>query len=405
MSLKKIAFISHSCIESSSRTKLKYLSQYADLRLITPSWYPTPFGRFDVDFDFNPTVRVRSYPISFLHIKQTSTRWFFRSRDLDFPQFQPDIVHVENEHHSWIVCQALLYRKLFVPHAKLVVFSWDNLLPHELGLTEKTLERLARLNRKRVDFFITGNRGARDILLAKGVPSDKVEVIPQFGIDPDIFFPFSEQKRQSCRQVLGIKEEEFVVGYVGKLIEEKGLFDLVDATNQLRSLLRDRLVLMLMGTGYLEESLRSKCSRLGLRLVLVPARKNDRVAEAMNVMDVLVLPTHTKPPIKEQFGRVLIEAMACGIPVIGSDCGEIPNVIGDAGLVFREHDWEQLSQCLRLCYENRDFRLGLRERGLVRVSERFTNEKIAEQTLQVYERVSHTNNAKRTDSVGSMALR
>ncbi len=184
-------------------------------------------------------------------------------------------------------------------------------------------------------------------------------------------------------------------------MEEKGLFDLIEAVNQLRATSQRKVILVMMGKGELEQVIRSMCARLGLRLVLLPARKNHQVVEVMNVLDVLVLPTHTKPPIKEQFGRVLIEAMACGIPVIGSDSGEIPNVIGNAGLVFRECDHEQLLQCLRLCCENEDFRLGLRERGLERVLKNYTNEKIADQTLQIYDRVIRPNHTAYAESGSS----
>jgi glycosyltransferase involved in cell wall biosynthesis len=388
MTRKKVAFISHSCIESSSRTKLAYLGRHAELRLITPSWFPTPFGKYEVDYKSNPDVAVESYRISFLNVKRTTTRWFLFSRDLGFSQFQPDIIHVENECHSWIVCQALLYRKMFAPQAKMVVFSWDNLHSWELGIKHKTLEHLAAFNRHRIDFFIMGNSAGREILLAKGVPSQLIEVIPQFGVDPETFFPLAYEQRQVCREQLGIRGE-FAVGYVGKLIEEKGLFDLIEALGQLRETSHGKIALLVMGKGELEQAIRSRCTYLGLKLVLLPARKNDEVAHVMNAMDVLVLPTYTRPPIKEQFGRVLIEAMACGVPVIGSDCGEIPNVIGDAGLVFPERRSKELAECLALC-GNENFRLQLRARGLDRVLKNYTNEKIADRTLKIYQRVSQS---------------
>jgi len=384
---KKVAFISHSCIESSSRTKLAYLARHTELRLVTPSWYPTPFGRYEVDFKFNPQVPIRKYRIGFLNVRRSSTRWFLYSHNLDFPHFQPDIIHVENECHSWIVCQALLYRRWFAPRAKVVVFCWDNLYWWELGAKEKALERLAQLTRRHIDFFITGNSAGKQLLISRGVPSDKVEVIPQFGIDPELFFPLTTEKRELRREQLGILPGEFVIGYVGQLIEEKGLFDLVEAVTLLRADSQQQIALLMIGRGQLGQEVQSRCTQSGLKLILLPPRRNDQVAEVMNAMDVLVLPTYTKPPIKEQFGRVLIEAMACGVPVIGSTCGDIPNVIGAAGLVFPERQTRELAQCLRLC-SNESFRLQLRKRGLDRVLKSYTNQRVAEQTLKVYERVS-----------------
>jgi len=269
-----------------------------------------------------------------------------------------------------------------------VVFSWDNLFPWELGTKGKALEHVAKFNRQFIDFFIAGNAAAREILLAKGVPADKVEVVPQFGIDPEKFFPFTSEKRHSSREELGVSRDEFAIGYVGKFMEEKGLFDLIEAVNILRSTSQRKVVLVMMGKGELEQAIRSTCSKVGRRLVLLPARRNDQVVAVMNALDVLVLPTYTKPPIKEQFGRVLIEAMGCGVPVIGSDSGDIPNVIGNAGLVFRERNHKELAECLRSCCDSESFRLELRERGLERALRKYTNEEIATQTMQIYERVS-----------------
>ncbi len=394
----KVAFISHSYVESACRRKLGYLARVTDLRLITPSWYPTPFGRYDIDFDFNSEVPVQSYPISFLNLKRTSTRWILRSSDLGFSQFQPDIIHVENEQHSWIVGQVLIYRKRFAPKAKVVLFSWGNLHAEEQGTKAWVLERMARFNRQFTDFFICGNADGKQILAENGVPETKVEVIPQFGVDQDVFYPYSTDRQKSLRSELGISPNEFAVGFVGRLVEEKGLLDLVEATGKLRATAQRTSVLVLTGRGPSEGAVRGRCAQLGIKVIVLPARKNCEIAKIMNVLDVLVLPSQSRPFWKEQFGRVLIEAMASGVPVIGSDSGEIPNVIGNAGLVFRECEHQQLFQCLRLCCENEDFRLGLRERGLERALKNYTNERIADQTLQIYERVIRPNHTTYAES-------
>ena len=101
-------------------------------------------------------------------------------------------------------------------------------------------------------------------------------------------------------------------------------------------------------------------------------------------LDVLVLPSRSRSNWKEQFGRVLVDAMACGVPVIGSTCGEIPNVIGDAGLIFPEGDAAALRDRLRALQNDRSLRRDLAQRGRQRVLDRFTQEQIAQQTYEVY---------------------
>jgi L-malate glycosyltransferase len=383
----RIAFISHSYVESACRGKLVHLTQATDLKLITPSSYPTPYGSYPLDFDFNPGVPIQSYPIHFLSLTRTSTRWFLRSTDLGFSQFQPDIIHVENEPHSWIMYQALLCRRLFAPRAKVIVFSWENLTLQEQGVKARVLEQLARLNRQFVDFYICGNADGKQILVTKEISPEVIQVLPQYGIDHDVFYPYTPDRRESIRHEFGVSPAEFAIGFVGRFVQEKGVLDLVEASGKLRASSRRPIVLVLTGKGELEEAVRLRCAQLGIKAIILPARKYYDIAPIMNMFDVMVLPSQSRSFWKEQFGRVVVEAMACGTPVIGSDSGEIPNVIGHAGLVFHECDRENLFQCLRRSCENEGLRTALRQKGLDRVFAHFTNKRIAEQTLQIYDRV------------------
>ncbi|MFZ4664511.1 MAG: glycosyltransferase, partial [Caldilineaceae bacterium] len=93
------------------------------------------------------------------------------------------------------------------------------------------------------------------------------------------------------------------------------------------------------------------------------------------------------PNWKEQFGRVLVEAMTCGVPVIGSDSGEIPHVIGDAGVIFPEGDVRALTQKLQQLLAQPVERRHLGAAGRQRVLQQFTMQQIAAQTVQVYEKL------------------
>ncbi|NDJ35461.1 MAG: glycosyltransferase family 4 protein, partial [Chloroflexi bacterium] len=107
-----------------------------------------------------------------------------------------------------------------------------------------------------------------------------------------------------------------------------------------------------------------------------------------HTIDVLVLPSRTRPNWKEQFGRVLIEAMACGVPVIGTTSGAIPWVIGDAGLLVPEDDEDALRGALRSLITDRSLYARLSHMGRQRVLEHFTMEQIAQQTVAVYRQMA-----------------
>ena len=130
-------------------------------------------------------------------------------------------------------------------------------------------------------------------------------------------------------------------------------------------------------------------AQLGIaeRVTFLGRQGSGEMARFYHALDVLVLPSRTLPNWKEQFGRVLIEAMACAVPVIGSTSGEIPHVIGDAGLLFPEGDVDALRACLRMLAADPAERARLGEAGRRRVLAHYTMRQIAERTLEVYKRL------------------
>ena len=108
----------------------------------------------------------------------------------------------------------------------------------------------------------------------------------------------------------------------------------------------------------------------------------------MNLFSVLVLPSITTRSWKEQFGRVLPEAMACQTPVIGSDSGEIPNVIGRAGSVFPEGNITELTKCLHKLFSDKAFYNNLARRGQARAQELYTNEGLARQLHDFFTKIN-----------------
>ncbi|TET48881.1 MAG: glycosyltransferase, partial [Anaerolineales bacterium] len=105
-------------------------------------------------------------------------------------------------------------------------------------------------------------------------------------------------------------------------------------------------------------------------------------------LDTLVLPSLSRSNWVEQFGRVLIEGMACGVPVIGSESGEIPSVIADAGLTFREGDAAALARHITRLMGDVQFWNDLSRRGRQRVTTHFTQQQVASSTVDVYRKMA-----------------
>jgi glycosyltransferase involved in cell wall biosynthesis len=138
-------------------------------------------------------------------------------------------------------------------------------------------------------------------------------------------------------------ERPFTVGYVGRLVESKGLMDLLAAVRMLSA----PVELLLVGDGELRAQLEGQPIP-GSSVRVLDGLRHDQMAAGYAQLDVLVLPSRTTPTWKEQFGRVIVEALWCGVPVVGSDSGEIPWLIEltGGGLIFAEGDREALARQL-----------------------------------------------------------
>ncbi|MCC7103520.1 MAG: glycosyltransferase family 4 protein [Chloroflexi bacterium] len=282
-------------------------------------------------------------------------------------RLRPDVVHVDEEPYN--LATLLATRQARAVGARALFFTWQNLYrlyPPPFHWVERDVFRTAR-------YAIAGNQEAAEVLRAKGYLGP-LAVIPQFGVDPTAFAPAPVRDGPTSRP--------FTIGYVGRLVEEKGMFDLLDAAGGLEGAWQLRLV----GHGPLAGPLAERAVALGFgeRLVVRPAVPSGEVPALLRELDVLVLPSRTRPNWKEQFGRVLVEAMASGIPVVGSSSGEIPNVVGPAGLVFPEGDTAVLRATLAELQSSSALRAELSALGRQRVLERFTHDQIARQTVAVY---------------------
>jgi glycosyltransferase involved in cell wall biosynthesis len=179
------------------------------------------------------------------------------------------------------------------------------------------------------------------------------------------------------------RNSTFVIGFVGRLLARKGLFVLLEALAELDGAWE----LHVVGTGEARAEAEALAERLGIaqRVVFMGQQPSTAMPAIMRRFDVLVGPSLSTPRWKEQFGRMLVEAMACGVPAIGSDSGEIPNVIGDAGLVVPEGDSVALRAAIARLRDDATERRTIAERGRARVLALFTQEAVARRTYVVYQ--------------------
>lgn len=301
-------------------------------------------------------------------------------------QFKPQIIQVEQGVKSLAYAQLITLNNLLGLNAKNLFFTWWN-LPYESKFPISLLESY---NLNYTDGLVAGNQDGADILKDHGY-TKAVEVMPQLGVDETLFSPALQPE---LAQQLEIKTEDFVIGFVGRFVEEKGILTLLKAVSYLS---KSSWKLLLLGRGELKETILNEAKKMGIehQILIIESVPHDEVPRYINLMNVLVLPSETTNKFKtltavgwkEQFGHVLIEAMACKVPVIGSDSGEIPYVIGEAGLIFPEGDSSDLQQCLEQLIDNPQLADELAEKGYERVQKKYTNQALAKQLLNFYQQL------------------
>jgi glycosyltransferase involved in cell wall biosynthesis len=244
---------------------------------------------------------------------------------------RPDVLHVIGEAGYPATYQILRMRRRYWPHVPVTLYATQN-VPHPLPAPFARLERQTYAS---VECAFPITPAAENVLRRRGYRG-KSQVVPQ-GVDTELFRPYPEAPVQ----------RPFTVGFVGWLEPHKGITALIEATEKLDC------DLLVVGRGSLAPQVEAAAARRPGRVTFRPRVNRFALPGLMAGMDVLAMPStetvrrtlvpRTEVPVREAFGRVLVEAMACGVPVVGSNLGEIPHVIGPAGLVHRAGDTDALT--------------------------------------------------------------
>ncbi|MGD1698355.1 hormogonium polysaccharide biosynthesis glycosyltransferase HpsO [Dapis sp. BLCC M229] len=384
----RILIASHTYIVDLNREKLRALAKLEpgiEVTVVVPRrWNPKGVQSQIVETKFIDEGSFQVVPISNYSENNQALLTFGPDIISLLRKIQPDIIQVEQGSKALTYAQFITFNKLLGLKAKNLFFTWWN-LPYELKFPISLLEGY---NLRNTDGIVAGNKDGEDILKERGYKGP-IKVMPQLGVDETLFKP---EPQVELRDSLGIQADDFVVGFVGRFVEEKGLLTL---TKSLAGLQEKNWKWLLLGRGELQANLLETATALGIkdRLIFVESVPHDHVQKYINLMNTLVLPSETTYKFKtltsvgwkEQFGHVLIEAMACRVPVIGSDSGEIPHVIGDAGLVFPEGNVEELRNRLMQLMEQKELTESLGQKGYEKAMSQYTNKALARQLLSFYQ--------------------
>ena len=358
----RVLILSKACIVGIYQPKLEAIARHGvELTVLVPPSWRDERGEQLLERAHTQGYRLKSIPIRFngnfhLHHYPTLGR--------EVREFQPQGVHIDEEPYNLATWQALNHARRI--GAKSLFFSWQNILrsyPPPFSWGERWVLRNA-------DHALAGTADAGNVLRSKGYRGP-LATIPQFGASAELFQPAAKRPNRP-----------FTIGFIGRLVPEKGVNILLRAAAELDGDWRLRII----GGGSAISEMEALAQSLGVseRVDLIGQLPSGELPAEYRKIDALVLPSLTRPNWKEQFGRVLVEAMASGVPVIGSDSGAIPGVIGDAGRIVPEGDVVALAGALRDLRDQPALRDDLIKKGRARFLAHFTHESIAAATVEVY---------------------
>lgn len=307
------------------------------------------------DFDFLPKL----IPVCF-HIFG-DTQWLVGFEEAAAGS---QLIHSAELRNGYTLQAVRAKKKGLVKAVTLTVFENISFLGDEYQARRMIKQEVIPL----IDHFLAVNEQVRQTLILEGVSKERISIVP-LGVDTAIFRPPKETERTTLahlREKLGIEKNDFVVLGVGRLVWEKGWYDVVRAAARIKQMNLNNIKFLLIGSGSEEKSLRDfiQKHKLAQSVILAGSFPYHQMPWFFRLADIFV---HASIPTRgwnEQFGAVLIEAMASGLSIVGTLSGSIKETVSSGAIFVAPQDFVQLSDAILTFYNNSDLRknIGLRNR-------------------------------------------
>ncbi|MCX7821691.1 MAG: glycosyltransferase [Brevinematales bacterium] len=338
----KILYVWHAAVEKNYRKLLSEMAKEHEIILATAHrWFESSkdqFFNFDAEIDNNLKV-YKFFTVFYNHIRSFCYLNFFKIIFILLKK--PDIIYLKEEPYSINAFQWVFLCRIFSKKTKIVIESDEN-----LNIIHPLFFRI-------IEKFVL-----RKIDAIACVPQKGIELYKSKGFNKKIFKTFYFYNEELFKPIekkiaisnIGTNKNGVLFGYAGRLTEEKGIEDLILAFSELYKEYKD-IYLIIAGKGQkdYEEKLNNLIQKYNLtdNITFLGSLPIEDLKYFYNSIDVFILPSHSTEWWIEQFGRVIVESMACGTPVIGSSSGEIPYVINNKDLIYEEKNIKELKNIMK----------------------------------------------------------
>ncbi len=358
-----LLIISSACIVGVNRTPYKILSSFDNINLTLL----IPYRKSEVNTHngISETENTK-FPIILSEIKGIHPR-LEKINNLQnvIETARPDFILLEFDVATMMMYETIKFSKKYKSKISFIAlenFNRNFLIETLLAAFQLKLKKtigtfftyiLYKYNKNKIDTVFCVSEDGFKAMKYLGFNSNKIIKIP-LGIDTDLFYPFNNEKIVELRKKQNLSK--ITVAYFGRIIPEKGLDNLITALDNIREIEWELLVdnFNFYKSDYLNtlNSLIIKY-RLQERIKYFDA-KHSEMPDFINCADIVVLPSKTNSKFKEQYGRVVAEALCCGKIVLVSNSGALPEIIGDVGFIFEKENINELSKKLKYLIENHE---------------------------------------------------
>lgn len=384
----KILIVSHPCATACNQSVYAALEKitHARITICIPADWKDEFGNA-LDEPPWPTFhgKVRKIPVwangnIILHTYRIHWRKLLLSE-------MPDVVYIHHEPYAVTTWQLAMAIRRHPSPIAWGVYSAQNILknyPPPFSWAEHMVLQKAS--------FALPVTDAVSEVLAKKNYHGLMKTCP-LPVDPELYHP---RKNTPDAGTSGV----FSIGYAGRLVEAKGVFTLARALGRIKDLSWE---LVVAGKGPDELALRDLVQAEGIasRVKFLGYVPHASMPEFLADLDLLIVPSESGDSWKEQFGRVIVEALACGTPVLGSDSGEIPALLEKTGggISFKERSPEALAAGITQLMNDPDACAGMAENGRQWVLKHLSTEAVAERMKRVFSQALNVVRGNHEDAV------
>ncbi len=351
-----------------------------DLVLVIPDSWPHLGGGLNTD---EAQDKEEPFPVARLRLVGAGCGPLFLFNPLQLSAviktYRPDIVDIELEPYSAACFQCVWLARRLHPAAALLFYAAQNqrkTYPPPFSWTERYVYRTCQA-------AYPVSAAAQKVLFSKGF--DKPAPVIPLGVDPQLFTPSTGEAKERCPYISG--KDRFQIGAVARLDRQKGIDVLIKALT--RANLNGKWKLVVAGDGPLRGTLMQMVltNEIASKVEFLGELPAAQVPQLLRSCDLIVVPSTTYNGASEQFGRIAVEAMSCGVPLIVSDSGELPQVVGEAAAIVPERDAQALAAEIERLAQDSSLREGLKRKGMERARQLYSWDVIADMMYGLYSSV------------------